>query len=111
MQETDITVEGPVRGVTFKRTYNSQSTEVGLLGYGWSCLFSEKLIDNTTSITLVRNDGRYVKFADNGQGGYTSQLGNSQNHHPCDWGFRLTKSNQDIQTYDSQGSTHLHLLP
>jgi RHS repeat-associated protein len=103
VQETDITVEGPVRGVTFKRTYNSQSTEVGLLGYGWSCLFSEKLIDNTTSITLVRNDGRYVKFADNGQGGYTSQLGNSQIITRVTGGFRLTKSNQDIQTYDSQG--------
>ena len=59
VSETDISLDGPVR-LTFSRTYNSQSTVSGVLGYGWSASFTEKLIDATSTITLVRSDGRHV---------------------------------------------------
>ena len=42
--ETDISISGPVDSFSFVRTYNSQSTEESVLGYGWSWSFGEHLL-------------------------------------------------------------------
>ena len=102
VSETDISLDGPVR-LTFSRTYNSQSTVSGVLGYGWSASFTEKLIDATSTITLVRSDGRNVRFAANPDGSFTSALGASETITRITGGFQLTKANQEVHTYESQG--------
>ena len=103
VQDVDISLEGPIAGMIFKRVYNSQSTLSGTLGYGWSGTLTEKLIDNTTTITLVQNDGRHVAFTANGQGSFVSQIGLVRTITRTASGFQLIQSNQDIHTYDSQG--------
>ena len=67
VQETDVRLDGPVT-LSFTRTYNSQSTEDSVLGYGWSSPFlSERLVDNNSSITLIQGDGRHVRFQPGGE--------------------------------------------
>ena len=102
VSETDISLDGPVR-LTFSRTYNSQSTVSGVLGYGWSASFTEKLIDATSTITLVRSDGRHVRFTANPDNSFTSALGSSETIIRITGGFQLTRANRDVHTYDSQG--------
>lgn len=101
--ETDIVFGGAVKGITFQRFYNSQSTEAGVMGYGWSCSLTERLIDNTNSITLVQKDGRHVSFASDGQGSYVAALGSAQTIARISGGFKLTLANRDVHTYNSAG--------
>jgi hypothetical protein len=101
--ETDIILGGSVQGMSFRRFYNSQSTDAGIMGYGWSCLLTERLIDNNTSITLVQQDGRRVDFASDGQGGYVAVLGSPQSIARVSGGFRLTQTNRDVHAYNSAG--------
>ena len=62
VQETDVRLDGPVI-LSFIRTYNSQATENGVLGYGWSSPFtSKRLITEKTAIILIRGDDRHVRF-------------------------------------------------
>ena len=103
IQETDISMDGPVPEMAFKRFYNSQATVSGALGQGWSSSFSERLIPGPSTITLVQNDGCHLQFVDDGQGGYASQLGLVQTIIRTSTGFQLTRANQDIHAYDSQG--------
>lgn len=101
--ETDFVLSGPLQALGLKRTYNSQSSASGILGFGWSLSLGETLIDNATSITLVRHDGRHVKFTDNGQGGYTSVLGQAHVITRITGGFQLVTASRDIHLFDSQG--------
>ena len=102
VSETDISLDGPVQ-LAFSRTYNSQSTVSGVLGYGWSASFTDKLIDATSTITLVRSDGRHVHFTANPDNSFTSVLGSSETIIRITGGFQLTRANRDVHTYDSQG--------
>ena len=78
VQETDVRLDGPLV-LSFTRTYNSQSTEDSVLGYGWSSPFlSERLVDNNSSITLIQGDGRHVRFQPDGNGTFVSQIGPRQ---------------------------------
>lgn len=55
--ETDIGLDGPVR-LIFTRTYNSQSAESGPLGYGWSSVLSEQVVEAEGVLTRVWAGGR-----------------------------------------------------
>ena len=102
VSETDISLDGPMR-LAFSRTYNNQSTVSGVLGYGWSASFTEKLIDATSTIIRVRSDGRYIRFAANPDGSFTSALGASETITRTTDGFQLAKANREVHTYDSRG--------
>ena len=70
----DVSLSGPVE-LSFTRTYNSQSAESGPLGYGWSSVLSERVVEAEGGLTLVRHDGRHVAFVANADGSYTAGLG------------------------------------
>ena len=103
VQETDVRLDGPV-ALSFTRTYNSQSTENGVLGYGWSSPFtSERLLIEKTAIILIRGDGRHVRFQPDGNGTFVSQIGPRQSIMKIGTGFQLLQTNRDIHAYDTQG--------
>ncbi|AMD93002.1 hypothetical protein AXF15_07745 [Desulfomicrobium orale DSM 12838] len=103
VQETDVRLDGPLV-LSFTRTYNSQSTEDSVLGYGWSSPFlSERLVDNNSSITLIQGDGRHVRFQPDGNGTFVSQIGPRQSIMKTGAGYQLLRVNRDIHAYDSQG--------
>ncbi|PIE69735.1 MAG: hypothetical protein CSA21_00840 [Deltaproteobacteria bacterium] len=103
VQEEDIRLNGLPETLTFIRTYNSQATQDGLLGYGWSSPLTEQLIDNTTQITLIQGDGRHVQYTDNGQGIFYTTLGKEEKIVREANGFTRTTSTQTVYTYDAQG--------
>ena len=103
VQETDVRLDGPV-ALSFTRTYNSQSTENGVLGYGWSSPFtSERLLIEKTAIILIRGDGRHVRFHREKDGTYINQVGPRLTIMKTGTGFQLLQINRDIHAYDTQG--------
>ena len=103
VQETDVRLDGPVI-LSFTRTYNSQSTENGVLGYGWSSPFtSERLLIEKTAITLIQGDGRHVRFRREKDGTYINQIGPRLTIMKTGTGFQLLQTNRDIHAYDTQG--------
>ncbi|MDR3630014.1 MAG: DUF6531 domain-containing protein, partial [Desulfocapsaceae bacterium] len=102
--ETDIILDGPVNGLAFRRTYNSQSAENGAMGYGWSHSFSERLVDTSLSITLVKHDGQRVRFPYDAYGNYTTNLGSPQTIvRLSGGGYQLIQADRATRTYDAQG--------
>ena len=98
----DVSLSGPVE-LSFTRTYNSQSAESGPLGYGWSSVLSERVVEAEGGLTLVRHDGRHVAFGANADGSYTAVLGAGDRIVRNNGGFRLRKANRDLRDYDGQG--------
>jgi RHS repeat-associated protein len=103
--ETDVSFSGPVNSLTFERTYNSQSTEIGILGYGWSISFGEKLELGSlpVKIILVQADGRHVHFADDGAGSWINETGKIHTIIPTPEGYQLTMLDGATKLYDSAG--------
>lgn len=57
-QHTDLAISGRGGGVTFTRAYNSEDTRVGPLGPGWTDTYNAHVVDNGTSVQVVRGNGR-----------------------------------------------------
>ncbi len=66
-RERDISLPSPFHnGLVFKRFYNSQSTQSGALGYGWSHSFSAVLTTNYSDSSMIKikdESGRGVFFS------------------------------------------------
>ena len=101
--ETDISLPGPGQSLTFKRTYNSTSDVDTTMGYGWSNSFGEYLIINGSAITRVLSTGRHIGYTSEGTDSWVKQIGKKDTIITISDGYQLTRSNNTIHTYDSQG--------
>ena len=109
--ETDLSIQGPNAVLDFKRTYNSTNSQNGILGYGWSCSFTDQLEIDGGSITRVLSTGRHIAYEEDGNGGWVTQQGKKNTISSISGGYELTKSNGDVHTYDDQGRlTQIQLL-
>jgi len=111
LSETDISLSGPGKALIFKRTYNSQDNETGVLGYGWSAPFSTHLEIKINKIILIQSSGRQVDYNDNGQGGWTNGNGKTNTITKKSNGYQLTKSNKTIYYFDLTGKLTEILTP
>jgi RHS repeat-associated protein len=67
--DAQIAVAGPPLSVT--RTYNSLEARTdGIFGAGWSTTWDMKIVAEATSLLVFYPDGRRVRFASKGDGGY-----------------------------------------
>ena len=74
--QTDTVLSGPGLPMRHDRYYNSQSTDNGYRGYGWTGSFSEHVTPETGKVVLTEADGREVWFTDDGSGNtYLSETG------------------------------------
>jgi len=71
-RQTDLLLSGPGLPFGFNRFYNSQNPDQGILGFGWTATFTDRIVVSGSDITLIQPDGRHVKFVDNGQGKFIS---------------------------------------
>ncbi len=101
--ETDLVIHGPTALFDFQRTYNSTSTENGILGYGWSCSLTDRLEIDGSTITRVLSTGRHIAYESDGAGGWVSQLGEISKIVAIGGGYELQKANRSMHTYDQQG--------
>lgn len=102
-QETDIALGGPGLPVIFTRTYNSQSEEVFLLGYGWSCNLNERLVVGADSMHMVAPDGQTIFFAMKEQGLWESLTGRRQTVTAVGDQYRLRLPGGKRKTYAADG--------
>jgi len=100
---TDISLSGPSGAFSFTRTYNSQSATASVLGYGWTATFSERLVIESSAITLVQEGGRHVVFRNDGTGNWINETGKKRTIVADSGGYRLTEPNGTLRQYDSSG--------
>jgi RHS repeat-associated protein len=103
LSATDASLSGPGGTLSFSRTYNSQSTTTGALGYGWSTTFTERLIIEASAINLVQDGGRYVVFKNDGSGNWINETGKKRIITANGSGYQLKEPSGTIRQYDSSG--------
>ncbi len=99
---TDVSLPGPGPRISFTRTYNSQSSETSVMGYGWTASLTEKLIIST-DITLVQSGGRYVHFTDDGSGQWINETGSRRVITAVSGGYQLAEKGGTLKQFDSNG--------
>ena len=87
----------------FSRFYNSQNPDQGILGYGWTATFTDRIIVSSDQITLVQSDARHVKFVDNDQGQFISVADKARVIEAQGDGYRLTEPDGIAMSFDSRG--------
>ena len=105
--ETDVSINGPIGPLAFRRVYNSRSTEESVLGYGWSWSFGEYLLINPSddsSISRVLSSGRHVPYNKDSAGIWSSPAGKKATITlETNGDYTLTKQSGTVHSYDSQG--------
>lgn len=67
-REEDFSLNGVGGNLSFARSYNSQSTYNGPLGYGWTHTYNLVLqVLDQTNLRIMKRDGRYAYFARAGE--------------------------------------------
>ena len=76
LEETDLGFDSLAFDIYARRTYNSQSTNVGPLGPGWHFNFDQRLEFDEYDPVYIDESGAEHKFANNEDGTYTPEVGN-----------------------------------
>ncbi len=98
---TDVRLSGPGPRLSVTRTYNSQSDESSVLGYGWTASLTEKLII-ATDITLVQSGGRHVTFMAQGSE-WINETGSQRIITAVSGGYQLVEPRGTVKLFDSTG--------
>lgn len=61
-REDDFPSLPGAQGLEFRRSYNSQSRERGILGYGWRSTYELRLQDSDDKIQILQSDGKRISF-------------------------------------------------
>lgn len=104
---TDVKLASPGMDLTFTRTYNSQSDELGPLGYGWTGNFSEKLTIEASDILLTQPGGRVVRFVDNGAGQWINENGKERVITQVLDDYQLKEANGTVKLFGGLDSSRL----
>jgi YD repeat-containing protein len=70
--EKDFSLGSGGTALQIERTYHSQSTDNGRMGYGWAWSYGWSLVtDSPTKMSLRRPDGKLMTFQGSGTGAYS----------------------------------------
>ncbi len=109
LQQNDISLAGPVSSLSFSRSYNSQSVENSLLGYGWSFSLNEKLtFEPDLDLAIYqRSDGRMIHFTYNGEDAWINDVGKkaiiTETPGPVGTGYTMTRPDGSLLLFDPDG--------
>lgn len=106
--ETDLHISGTGLPLSFRRLYNSQSSEVSVIGYGWSASLTERLNLTADTLHLVQADGRWVYFVNDGTDTWDNESGKKRSITLGSDGYRLTEPNGEVKIFDSDGRQLSH---
>lgn len=106
LSEKDVRIPWPGPQLSFTRTYNSQSDENSIMGFGWSASATERLSIATDEIILIQAGGRYVHFSNDGSGNWINETGSKRVITSAGDGYQLRKKSGTTKLFDSAG----HLL-
>lgn len=101
----DLFVPGPGLNFDLVRYYNSQSTDEGLFGLGWSSLYDMRITPQSDGGLEVRYaDGHTAIYTPDGSGGYTPPAGEFDLLQNIGGGFALTTPSQVRMEFDAAGA-------
>ncbi len=100
-QEVDFTIGK----LAFSRSYHSQSTFNGAMGYGWNWNFGWKLsLPTSGKIKIRRGGGKLMLFKDDGTGSYVRQLERQDERVIATAaGWRYTMHDRSYADFDTAG--------
>jgi len=102
--ETDISLPGPGVPLTFTRTYNSLDLSSGELGQGWADSVSASLIIRSNGdVTARGEDGQQENYTKQPNGSFAGQPGALATLTAVSGGYQLTRADQVVYGFDSQG--------
>ncbi|MBP0726704.1 RHS repeat protein, partial [Bacillus sp. RG28] len=108
--ENDVSINGNGPGISITRTYNSQSKDTGVFGFGWHSNLDMSVKLNGNNAQYVDEDGTLLTFTKNGMeyeaptGVYLTLKDNGTN-------FTIEDKSQNIITFDkSSGMTNGKVL-
>ena len=104
MTDVDFSVDS--RGMPLKlvRTYNSQSDDTGVFGYGWTFTYGDRLLENADeSVTVVTDNGTRHTFTKLAQGGYAPPSGVFSALVKTAAGYTVTSPKGLIRRFDTAG--------
>jgi RHS repeat-associated protein len=102
-RQTDLLIDGPGLPFGFNRFYNSQNPDQGILGYGWTATFSDRINVSSDEITLIQSDARHVNFVDDGQGQFISVADKVRVIEAEGDGYRLTEPDGRAMSFNNGG--------
>jgi RHS repeat-associated protein len=108
LSAADVRVPGPGASLSFTRTYNSQSSDTSVMGYGWTASLSEKLIITASEITLIQSGGRYVHFPLESTGVWVNETGSRRVITEITGGYQLQETDGSVKQFDSNGRLLLY---
>jgi YD repeat-containing protein len=101
----DFRLPGRGLAISFTRTYNSLSADVGTLGIGWTYSYAAHLILNGDgSATFVAEDGMQLRFGSDGSGGFLRPPGTYDRLTAAPPGFELLRHDQVTYAFDASGT-------
>lgn len=105
-QRTDLDLPGKGMPFVFERSYNSQDTQKGPLGFGWNHSFNvsitTKLISPTNFATIRWGDGRTDTYTSDGVNGFAAPVGTFDSLNLNGNGtYSITKKDQSVFIFDS----------
>jgi RHS repeat-associated protein len=102
--ETDVSLPSPGVPFTFTRTYNSLDLSSGELGQGWADSVSASLtIRGNGDVTARGEDGQQENYAKQPNGSFVGQPGALATLTTVSGGYQLTRADQVVYSFDSQG--------
>ena len=103
---TDLAVRGKGLSFSFTRSYNSQNSSGGPLGFGWTHSYNVFLsVDGSGNVAITQGDGHQDFYAPAGGGSYTAQTFGLLNMliQNADTTFTLTFKNQTKFNFSNAG--------
>ncbi len=103
-QHTDLKLSGDP-GLEFTRTYNSQDTYQGPLGYGWTDSYNISLTVSGSTVAVKYGDGHVEQYTSNGNGIFTPKWGGiySTLVQNQDGTYTITNKAQTVYNFASNG--------
>ncbi|WP_020059920.1 DNRLRE domain-containing protein [Bacillus sp. 123MFChir2] len=104
MDESDFTLSGRGPDLRIDRVYNSNSTEQGVLGKGWTSSFDEKVQEQPNGdVHFIHEDRAVDRFEKTGDNSYKAPPGVFFEIKKTDSRYTVTDKDQTVSEYDKQG--------
>ncbi|PEM49507.1 DNRLRE domain-containing protein [Bacillus wiedmannii] len=104
VNESDFVLSGRGPDLRIDRVYNSNSTEKGVLGTGWTSSFDENIQEQSNGdLHLIHEDRAVDRFEKEGDNKYKAPPGVFLEIKKTNDGYTITDKDQTVSEYNKQG--------
>ncbi len=103
LQHHDVALAGPDSHLRFTRSYNSQSTDISILGHGWTFSLGDRISFEGTVAVCKRADGHIIRLPSAGTDVWSNQTGRKLVLTKTATGYTLTEADTSVRLFDANG--------